>query len=92
MQNVKALFILHFSFYIHSMEPGVRAYLLRILYSLTAGLFWLFITMTGGIYMGWLFFEGNMKTGNIVFYSFMVLTFALLVWYLARLWNKKPVE
>lgn len=72
------------------MEPEIRAFLLRILYSLTAFLMWMFINMTGGIYLGWLFFEGNMKTGNIVFYCLMVATFGLLIWYLARLWRKKP--
>lgn len=71
------------------MDPELRAYLLRVLYSLTAGLMWLFANMTGGIYLGWLFFEGRMKTGNIVFYCFMVVTFALLIWYFTRLWKKK---
>lgn len=71
------------------MEPELRAFLLRILYSLTAGIIWMLINMTGGIYLGWLFFEGNMKTGNIVFYCIMVITFTLLIWYLAKLWSGK---
>lgn len=74
------------------MDPELRAYLLRILYSLTAGIVWLLFNMTGGIYLGWLFFEGNMKTGNIIFYSLMVSTFSLLVWYYVKLWNKSKVK
>lgn len=69
------------------MEPEMRAFLLRILYTLTMGLIWMIINMWAGIYMGWLFFEDNMKTGNVVFYSFMVVSFGFLVWYYVRLWK-----
>ncbi len=71
------------------MEPELKAFFIRVLYSLTAGLIWMIINMWGGIYLGWLFFEGNMKTGNIVFYSFMVLSFAGLIWYYVKLWKGK---
>ncbi|HYC30533.1 MAG TPA: hypothetical protein VEB42_16975 [Chitinophagaceae bacterium] len=71
------------------MDKELREYFLRILYSLTAFVVWLVINMTGGIYLGWLFFENNMKAGNIVFYSFMVLSFAWLMWYLIKLWKGK---
>ena len=71
------------------MEPEVRAFFLRVLFSLTAGLIWMVINVWGGIYLGWLFFGGSMKTGNIIFYSFMVISFGLLIWYYVRLWRKK---
>ncbi|HYF32055.1 MAG TPA: hypothetical protein VD993_13120 [Chitinophagaceae bacterium] len=74
------------------MEPEVRAFFIRVLFSLTAGLVWMFVNMVGGIYLGWLFFEGNMKTGNVVFYSFMVISFGLLIWYYVKLWRKKLTE
>jgi hypothetical protein len=71
------------------MEPEMRAFLLRILYTLTMGLIWMIINVWAGIYMGWLFFEGNMKTGNVIFYSFMVISLGFLVWYYVKLWKGK---
>lgn len=69
------------------MEPEVRAFLLRILYTLTAGLMWMIINVWAGIYMGWLFFEGSMKTGNVIFYAFMLISLGVLIWYYVRLWK-----
>jgi hypothetical protein len=74
------------------MEPEVRAFFLRVLFSLTAGLIWMIINVWGGIYLGWLFFGGHMKTGNIIFYSFMVISFGLLIWYYVRLWKKNMTD
>jgi hypothetical protein len=71
------------------MGPELKAFFLRILFSLTAGLIWMIINMWAGIYLGWLFFENNMKTGNIIFYSFMVISFGVLIWYYVRLWKGK---
>jgi len=71
------------------MDKELKAFFLRILYSLTAFVVWLVVVMTGGIYLGWFFFENNMKTGNIVFYSFLVLSFVWLMWYLIKLWKGK---
>ena len=67
----------------------MRAFLLRVLYTITMGLIWMIINVWAGIYMGWLFFEGNMKTGNVIFYSFMVISLGFLVWYYVRLWKGK---
>ena len=74
------------------MEPEIRAFFIRVLFSLTAGLMWMFINMWAGIYLGWLFFENSMKTGNIIFYSFMVISFGLLIWYYVRLWRKNMTD
>jgi membrane protein DedA with SNARE-associated domain len=71
------------------MDPELRAFFLRVLYSLTAGLIWMIINVWAGIYLGWLFFGRSMKTGNIIFYSFMVMSFAALIWYYVRLWKGK---
>ena len=45
--------------------------------------------MWAGIYLGWLFFQWPMKTGNIIFYSFMIISFGVLLWYYVKLWRKK---
>lgn len=71
------------------MEPEMRAFLVRVLYTITMGLIWMIMNMWAGIYMGWLFFENNMKTGNVIFYSFMVISLVALIWYYMRLWKGK---
>jgi membrane protein DedA with SNARE-associated domain len=71
------------------MDKELQAFFIRVLYSMTAIVVWMVINMTGGIYLGWLFFENNMKTGNIVFYTFMVVSLIGLIWYLVKLWKGK---
>ena len=69
------------------MEPDARDLLVKVSKSLGSGLIWLIINMTFGIYFGWLFFGEHMTTGNYIFYSFMIVTLALLIWYQVRIWK-----
>ncbi len=70
-----------------SMEPDARDFLKRVLASLSAGLIWLIINMTFGIYFEWLFFGNSMTIGNYIFYSFMILSLGALIWYNIKLWR-----
>jgi hypothetical protein len=69
------------------MEPDAKELLVRVSKSLGSGLIWLMINMTAGIYLGWLFFADHMTVGNYVFYGFMILSLAGLIWYNVRLWR-----
>ena len=69
------------------MEPDAKELLVKVSKSLATGLIWLMVNMTAGIYMGWLFFGDHMTTGNYIFYAFMILSLAGLVWYQVRLWR-----
>ncbi len=40
-----------------NIEPEVKDFLQRILWSIAAGLGWMITNMTAGIFGGWLFFE-----------------------------------
>ena len=71
------------------MDKELRAYFLRVLYSLIVTVVWMVVNVWGGIYLGWLFFGESIKTGNIIFYSFMVLSLAGLILYFVRLWKGK---
>ena len=71
------------------MDNELRAFFLRVLYSMTATIVWMVINVWGGIYLGWLFFGDSLKTGNIIFYCFMVISFAGLIWYFVKLWKGK---
>lgn len=73
------------------MDKELREFFLRVLYSLTAVVMWMMVNVWGGIYLGWLFFGGSMKTGNIIFYIFMLLSFAGMIWYLVKLWKGKAL-
>ena len=71
------------------IEPEVRDFLKRIMFSIGAGLIWLFINMTTGIFAGWLFFRNSPTKGNWVFYAWMVISLAVLLWFYHRLWSKR---
>lgn len=71
------------------MEPEVQDFLRRVMFSIGAGLLWLFINMTMGIFAGWLFFRNSPTKGNIVFYAWMVISFGLLLWIYYKLWSKR---
>ncbi|HTE25523.1 hypothetical protein [Flavitalea sp.] len=74
------------------MEEDAKQFLLRVVRSLTAGLLWLFINMTLGIYLGLLLFEDVPSTGNIIFYLWFVLSIGLLIRYLIRTWWPKNTD
>jgi hypothetical protein len=69
------------------MEPDARELLVKVSKSLGSGLIWLIINMTLGIYMQWLFFGDHMTTGNYIFYAFMILSLAALIWFNVRIWK-----
>ena len=69
------------------MEPEVRDFLKRISLSIFAGLAWLFINVSVGIYGGWMFFYDSPTTGNIIFYTWLVISLALLIRIYLRLWK-----
>jgi len=70
-----------------NMEPEVREFLQRVLLSLFVGLAWLFINVTAGIFAGWLFFDDHPTKGNIIFYCWLLLSLAGLIWIYIRLWK-----
>lgn len=70
-------------------ETDVQDFLQRIVWSISAGLVWLLINMTAGIFGGWLFFDNRPTIGNIIFYCWMVISMAALLRFLYRTWNKK---
>jgi hypothetical protein len=69
------------------MEDDAKAFLLRIVRSITVGLLWLLINMTFGLYLGWLVFEGAPTLGNFIFYAWLIISFALMILYFIRTWR-----
>jgi hypothetical protein len=72
----------------NGMEPDVRKYLWKIVYSLFFGVFWLLSNSLIGIYFGFGIIEGGPSLGNILFYTWLAGSLAALLWYYYRIWKK----
>lgn len=71
------------------MEPEVKRFLKRIVWSLAAGLLWLLINLSIGIYAGLMVPEKKVGLGNIIFYVWAVASLALLLYLYYRIWREK---
>ena len=69
------------------MEPDVRAFLIKIVQSLSMGLVWLLANMSVGIYFGFAFFEGQPQLGNYIYYVVFLVSLILLIYYLKKKWK-----
>lgn len=72
-----------------NMEPEVKAFLRRVIWSISAGLLYLIINTTAGIRYGLLFFDDVPGPGNYIFYVWLAISTAGLVWLMIRWWKKK---
>ncbi|TAL46964.1 MAG: hypothetical protein EPN92_05315 [Chitinophagaceae bacterium] len=70
------------------MDPEVAKYFKKILNSLFAGLLWLLLNITGGIYYGFAFNEDGLTIVNVLFYAWLIISLALLLWFYYRVWRK----
>jgi hypothetical protein len=71
------------------MEPEVKGFLRRVLFSVMLGILWLFVNMTLGIYYDLMPVYGRPDLWNILFYCFFLGTGALYGLFLYRTWKKK---
>lgn len=70
------------------MEPEVRAYLIRIVNTISMSLLWMIINTTAGIKFGYAYWEKHFTLGNTVFYAWLIISFIVIIWYMKRLWSK----
>ncbi|HEX4849428.1 MAG TPA: hypothetical protein VFV08_01415 [Puia sp.] len=71
------------------MEPEVKDFLKRIVWSVFFGLSWLMLNMTLGIYYDLLFIHDKISIGNIIFYIFSIASLVALIWFYSKTWKKK---
>jgi len=71
------------------MEPEVRDFLKRVVWSISIGLLYLIINSTIGIAAGWFFFADKPTLGNYIFYTWFVATALGVVVLLMKWWRKK---
>lgn len=70
------------------MDPEVAKYFKKILNSLFAMLMWMFINITAGIYLGLAYSDNYPVFVHVLFYAWLVISLALLLWYYYRVWGK----
>lgn len=73
------------------MEPGVKEYLKRIVNTISLSLLWMVINSTAGIMYDWAFVHDKIRLGNVLFFTWFLLSLAALLWYVVRLWSK-PID
>jgi hypothetical protein len=71
------------------MEPEVKDFLKKVLQSVFIGLLWMIVNMTTGIFFGLLFINDKISIGNIIYYLFLVISLAGLIWFYYRTWKNK---
>ena len=71
------------------MEPDVKDFLQRVVWSISAGMLYLIINTTMGIWGGWLFFYETPTLGNYIFYAWLLFSTIVLIRLLIRWWKKK---
>ncbi|RTL58243.1 MAG: hypothetical protein EKK37_07850 [Sphingobacteriales bacterium] len=73
------------------MEPEVKRFLQKVVWTLSGALVWLVINMYLGIYKELGFPEKEITLWNILFYCFAVLSLVLLILYFLRLWKNEDL-
>jgi hypothetical protein len=71
------------------MEPEVREFLKRIVWSITAGMLYLLINTSVGIMGGWLFIYDKPVLGNYIFYVWLAISTVVLIRLMLKWWKKK---
>jgi ABC-type glycerol-3-phosphate transport system permease component len=69
------------------MEEETRAFLLKILNTVSIVLIWMITQVFVGIYKGYAFFEDKPGWKNYLYYAFLVISFVALVIYIRRKWK-----
>jgi hypothetical protein len=71
-----------------SMEPEVKKFLQKIVWTLFSALLWMLVNTLVGIKWGYAFFEGRNRIGSYLFYVWLVLSILALLWIYHRLWKE----
>lgn len=75
--------------YSTGMDSDVKVYFRKIMKSFSAGLLWLMVFATAGLFFKLGYLNKGWHWYNILFYVLMVLTFGLLLRFFYRVWRKK---
>jgi hypothetical protein len=69
------------------MEPEVRAFLQRIVWTLSIALLWLMINSVAGLRFELAIFDGTHQTATIIFYIWLPLSLFLMLKLFRKWWK-----
>ena len=69
------------------MEPKLVQFLNRIIRTIGLVVLWMTLNSSFGIMWGYAFVEGVWRLSNILFYSFLLLSFIGLLYVLYQIWR-----
>ncbi len=67
------------------MEPSIREFLRRILVSVSLFIIWMLFASTFGIMFNYAFIDEQVTLGNIIFYIWLVGSFAFVLWRIIKM-------
>ncbi len=71
------------------MDPEVRKYFWKIIYSFCYGMMWMLSNVMAGLYYQLAFIDGRLSLGNVLYYLYFILSLTGLIYYYYRVWNEK---
>ena len=74
--------------YSSGMDREVKVYFRKIMKSFSAGLFWMMLVVTSGLFFKLGYLDRGWHWYNAAFYVFLALSFALLVRFYFKVWRK----
>lgn len=69
------------------MEDDTRAFLIRIVQTVSIVLLWMMVNVFIGIYKNYAFFEDRPGWANYLYYAFFLISLAALIFHLIRKWK-----
>ncbi|MBA2327987.1 MAG: hypothetical protein H0V91_00045 [Flavisolibacter sp.] len=75
--------------YNQGMDPEMRKYFWKIVYSFSFGLVWMLTMAMSGLYFRLAIIEVSIRWYNIVFYIVFLATLILLIRYFFKSWKHK---
>lgn len=69
------------------MEDDTKAFLVKIIQTVSIVLLWMMVNVFVGIYKGYAFFEDHPNWTNYLYYVFFLISLSLLFIHLKRKWR-----
>lgn len=70
------------------MEPEVKQFLRRIVWTISAALIWMMVNVLTGLKWGYAFFENGHILGSIFFYLWFAASLSFLLWLYHKWWKE----
>jgi hypothetical protein len=71
------------------IEPEARAFLKKIMLTMSIFLTWMFINVVAGLAYECALIEGKLTLTNIIFYTWLLISLVFIIIWFVKLWGKK---